>query len=84
MSDAEINWKRFCFHGNYFLNADIQLVNDDQLIIREVNYLTVVNPALANDVKTFKAMQFNKQDTRFLVRDRLGILFIAIFALEIV
>lgn len=57
-TDEEMNWKRFCFHGAYSLGAHIYQINDNNLVIREAEFL-VNNSDTKSNPEKFKRMSFH-------------------------
>lgn len=86
-TDEEMNWKRFCFHGGYSLGAFVYQINDNNLVIRESEWLTNQDPELRSKPDQFKAVNFHDKNffsqMDWLPRNMLIFVFIVIFSFVI-
>ena len=61
-TDEEMNWKRFCYHGGYSLSAWVYQINDNNLVIRESEWIAGQDPELKTKPEKFKAIGFHDKN----------------------
>lgn len=84
LSEEEVAWKRFCYHGPYIFRAKLSKISDYYLFMREIDFMNA-NKQLKKNKGDFKGLKLNEvpEFERHISKGREITIYIVLFLVSI-